>query len=45
MIKGSVLCMTKAFMLTVVYVGKISSHDPFSHIYKCFEYTKLELDP
>lgn len=40
MIKGSVLCMTRAFMLTVIYEGKMSSYEPSSQIYNHFEYPK-----
>ena len=36
MIKGSVLCMTQAFMLTVIYGGKMSSYEPSSQIYIVF---------
>lgn len=32
MIKGLVLCMTQAFKLTVIYVGKMSSYEPFSYM-------------
>lgn len=33
MIKGSVLCMTKAFVLTVIYGDEMSSYEPSSQIF------------
>lgn len=42
MIKGSVLCMTKAFPLTVIYGGKCC-HETSSQIYNHFQYTQTVL--